>query len=74
MNKHFRINILAFMIAFVSGIIYVYMDVPKQRVIIKYPTPYNSNKLVYKGIDDNCYKFNVKEVECTQDAIKQPIV
>jgi hypothetical protein len=74
MNKHFRINILAFMIAFVSGIIYVFLDVPKERVIIKYPTPYNTNKLVYKGIDDNCYKFKVKEVECTQKAIKQPIV
>jgi hypothetical protein len=73
MNKQFRLNILAFIMAFICGFIFIYVDVPKERMIIKYPTPYNTNKLVYRGLDDNCYKVRAQEVKCTQDAIPQPI-
>lgn len=74
MIKHFTLNILAFIIAFAVGILYVFIDTPKQRNVIKYPTPYNSNKMVYKGLTDECYKFKVKEVKCTDKAIPQPII
>lgn len=73
-KKLFRLNILSFLIAFLLGLFYVYIDSPKQRVVIKYPTPYNTNKLIYKGLNDDCYKFKAKEVKCTLDAIPQPII
>jgi hypothetical protein len=73
-SKRFRFNILAFVIAFGLGILYVYLDSPKQRMIIKYPTPYNIDKIVYKGLDEECYKFKANEVKCTNKAIDQPIV
>lgn len=73
-NKHFRLNIISFVIAFIIGMIYVYINAPEQRLIIKYPTPYNVNKMVYKGLSDDCYKFKAKEVKCTQNAIEQPII
>ena len=48
-KKVFKFNFIAFFIAFFLGLTYVYLSVPKQRVIIKYPTPYNANKLIYKN-------------------------
>jgi hypothetical protein len=74
MSKIFKFNLLAFFIAFVLGMIYVYLDAPKKKLIIKYPTPYNVNKITYKGLTDECYVFDAKEVKCTKDAIIQPIV
>ncbi len=72
--KQFHFNIAAFIVAFVIGIIYVYIDAPKARIVVKYPTPYNANKIVYKGLNEDCYKFKAIEVECTKDAVAQPII
>lgn len=74
MEKKFSFNLFYFFIAFIAGIFYVYLDSPKPRIIIKYPTPYNTEKLTYKGLGDDCYKFNVNEVECTKGALHQPII
>lgn len=73
-SKHFRFNFLAFILTFILGMFYVYVDTPKPKMIIKYPTPYNVDKIVYKGLDEECYKFKAKEVKCTDQAIDQPIV
>lgn len=73
-EKRFKFNIYAFIIAFIFGIFYVYVTAPKQRLIIKYPTPYNANKVVYKNVDDLCYKFKSEIVECDKKSIPQPIV
>jgi len=73
--KTFSFNIFAFIIAFAIGIFYVYISTPKPKIIIKYPTPYNADKIVYRHSDnDTCYKFKVDEVKCTPDAIEQPII
>lgn len=74
MNKKFSFNLFYFFISFMAGLLYVYLDSPKPRIIIKYPTPYNTDKLTYRGLSDDCYKFKVKEVECTKNALQQPIV
>jgi hypothetical protein len=74
MQKVFKFNILAFIIAFVLGILYVYLDSPKPKMVIKYPTPYNAKKLTYKGLTGECYQFKASEIECTDDAMAQPIV
>jgi len=74
-TKHFTLNVIAFVIAFLFGLFYVtYMDAPKERSVIKYPTPYNVNKTVYKGLNDECYKFKATEVKCTPHSILQPII
>lgn len=73
-TKHFTLNIIAFVIAFIFGIFYTFIDVPKERSVIKYPTPYNVNKMVYKGLNDECYKFKATEIKCTVNAIPQPII
>ena len=73
-EKVFRFNYITFFIAFAVGILFVYISTPKQKIIIKYPTPYNSNKIVYKNENDFCYKYEVSEIKCTDKAIDQPII
>jgi hypothetical protein len=73
-KKVFRFNFIAFFIAFFIGISYVYLSAPKQKIIIKYPTPYNSNKIIYKNESDLCYTYEVEDIKCNNKAIEQPII
>jgi hypothetical protein len=73
-EKKFAFNFLAFFTAFSIGMLYVYIDTPRPRMIIKYPTPYNAENIVYKGLSGDCYKFKMEEVKCTKEAIEQPII
>lgn len=73
-EKKFNFNILAFIIAFTIGILFVYLSAPKPRIIIKYPTPYNADKIVYKNENDICYKYKVSEIKCSDKSIEQPII
>jgi hypothetical protein len=69
----FRFNFLAFIIAFTIGILFVYLSAPKQKIIIKYPNPYNSDKIVYRSENDVCYKYKAEKVDCNSNAIEQPV-
>jgi len=73
-KKIFRFNYMAFIIGFTIGILYVYLSTPKPRIITKYPTPYNSDKNIYKNENEICYKYDVEEVKCDKNAISQPII
>jgi len=73
-EKKFKFHFIAFIIAFAIGILFVYLSAPKRRIIIKYPTPYNIDKIVYKNENDICYKYKLDEVKCTDKAINQPII
>jgi len=73
-QKKFNFNFLAFIIAFAIGMLFVYLSAPKPRIIIKYPTPYNADKIVYKNENDICYKYKVNEIKCTDKSIEQPII
>lgn len=73
-EKKFVFNFFAFFTALSIGMFYVYMDIPRPRLIIKYPTPYNAENIVYKGLSGDCYKFKMTEVKCTDNTIEQPII
>ena len=60
------VNPIAFIAAFCLGIFIVYISVPEPKVIIKYPTPDNVEKNVYKDMSDTCYKYKAKEVKCSK--------
>jgi hypothetical protein len=74
MVKVFKFNYITFFVAFILGLIYVTLSVPKMRKIIKYPTPYNADKILYKGLSGDCYKFKAEEVNCDDKSIPQPII
>jgi hypothetical protein len=73
-TRMFRMNWLSFFLAFILGIFYVYISSPPIRNVIKYPTPYNANKIVYMNHDNQCYKYNAEEVKCTDASLTQPII
>ena len=48
----------------------MYCTAPVPEVIIKYPTPENSENTVFKDDVDNCYKFISSEIDCPKDKKK----
>lgn len=74
MDKRIKLRIIPFLLSFMIGFIFIYINSPKPRVIIKYPTPYNSEKVYYKGLTGDCYKFKYEIVDCDKNAIEQPII
>lgn len=67
----------AFIIAFGIGLLYVYMSAPPQKIVLKYPTPYNAGKVTYRDSADTCFQFVANKVKCPEDRSNvksQPIV
>lgn len=69
----FKIHFGSFIIAFALGMFFVYINIPKPNVVIKYPTPDNVNNVTYQDPAKNCYQYEAKKVECTNDSVKQPV-
>ena len=64
------INFKWFLISLALGLFLAYCTASKPEVIVKYPTPDNSNNLIFEDDVNNCYKFNVDEVTCPKDKSK----
>ena len=62
----------AFFAAFGIGLLAVYVIQPAVNYIDQYPNPHNMDRVVYRDIAGDCYKFNAKDVTCTSDAVAQP--
>jgi hypothetical protein len=74
MVTKFEFQWIWFFVAFSVGILYVYLVHPKPPVVIKFPTPLNAGKVIYKDTSGTCYVYNAKPTKCTPDAIEQNIV
>ena len=61
------IDAKAFFIAFAIGIFLTYIYSPPKKIIIKWPTPENAGKVVYKDHADVCYKYKANELPCPDD-------
>lgn len=70
----FKFHFLTFIIAFSIGILACYIMNPKPQIVLKFPSPQNVGQIVYKDNADNCFAFKADQVECTKDAINQPII
>jgi hypothetical protein len=57
----------SFFIAIAIGLFISYIYAPTKKIIIKWPTPENSEKIVYKDDADTCYKYKANEVPCPDD-------
>jgi hypothetical protein len=72
---HFPIFLMSFSLAF----LYVYLVAPERKALIKYPTPFNSKKLIYhnNNTHDECYMYESSKVDCPHDPTKisiQPVI
>jgi hypothetical protein len=61
------INVTAFFIALAIGLFFTYIFAPKKKIIIKWPTPENAGKLIYKDYSELCYKYKANEIPCPDD-------
>jgi len=71
------INPYVFIIAFIIGIFFVYINHPEPIIIYKYPNPDNAGKLTYQDKNKNCYKYESTEVKCPSDPnliLEHPII
>lgn len=58
------ISLPIFIISLAIGIFLVYITNPPKDIIYVYPTPENVDKLQYKDTLDNCFKYDMNEVQC----------
>ena len=56
------INPLWFFISLSIGILLTYLFSSEYKTIIKYPHP--SKDIIYKDLDDTCYKYVANEIKC----------
>jgi hypothetical protein len=61
------IDLRAFFIAFLLGLLFVYLRMDTPRVVYKYPTPWNAGQITYIDEANVCYKYRVERVECPAD-------
>jgi hypothetical protein len=61
------IDARAFFIALFIGLFFTYIYSPPKKIILKWPTPENAGKLIYKDHSDTCYKYKAGEIPCPDD-------
>ena len=44
-----KLNVFAFIVSFCLGIFYVYISSPTPNIVMKFPSPYNTGKVIYKN-------------------------
>lgn len=71
-----NIRFTYFFIAFAIGLFFCYILTPAPEVVIKFPSPQNAGKVMYRDKSDTCYTYRADAVECPMDTSKiksQPI-
>jgi hypothetical protein len=67
MNIFKFINLPVFLVAFVLGVLFVYLVEPQTKKVFVYPTSETWDKIQYKDAVGNCFGFQQTEVECPKD-------
>jgi hypothetical protein len=64
------INLKIFIISLAVGLFYIYITDEYKPIMVIYPTPENIKEYQYKDKTDNCYTYDLNEVECPEDSTK----
>ena len=59
-----KINVFYFLLSFAFGILYVYISRPESKVVVKFPSPYNAGRVMYRDKAGSCYKFKAEKKSC----------
>lgn len=63
-----KLSPIAFFISFIIGFIICSIMDPEQKIVIKFPSPINSEKIIYKDEDNStCYKIKASKETCPID-------
>jgi len=76
MFKNFNVmryvNIPVFLVSLIIGFLFVYLTMPKERMIYVFPNPENVDILQYKDKTNSCFQYKQTEVSCSnQQNIRQ---
>ena len=61
------ISIPIFAISFILGLLFIYILGPQTKTIYVYPSPENTNKVLFKDNANNCFYYDELEVKCPTD-------
>ena len=53
-----------FFISLFIGLMMCYVLTPPPKIVFRHPTPENAQDTIYQDKSDNCYKYEVDEVQC----------
>lgn len=67
-----RLNPLAFALALGVGLMIVYITAPRPRRVLRFPSPLNAGKTVYKDARKGCYVYQPEKVPCDETALVPP--
>jgi hypothetical protein len=62
-----KIKFLYFLLAFSFGLLLCYVMTPMPEVVLKFPTPFNAGRVVYRDKADTCYVYRADAVSCPMD-------
>ena len=68
------IDLKIFIVTLSIGLFYTYITDDYKKVIVLYPTPDNIKEYQYKDKTDNCYTYDLNEVDCPDDENKYQTV
>tara|TARA_B110001452_G_C14981321_1_gene343036 strand:- start:11 stop:247 length:237 start_codon:yes stop_codon:yes gene_type:complete len=57
------INFPIFLLSLLFGLVFIYFNDDKQKILV-YPTPHNVHKIEYKDKAENCFEYNMEEIQC----------
>lgn len=74
-----RLNLMALVASFAIGIMLTYVIVPTPRVVVKFPSPYNAGRVLYRDKADTCFMYRSDHVECSSadkpgEVLPQPLL
>jgi hypothetical protein len=62
-----RVNLKIFLLAFAVGLLVCYIMTPAPEVVVKFPSPYNAGKVVYKDKAGACFMYKADKSTCPRD-------
>ncbi len=71
------LNFFYFILSFSIGLFVCYVTAPQPEIILKFPSPTNAGKVIYKDKAEQCYAYKADKVVCpdTKTNVKpQPIL
>lgn len=67
-----KLNPLAFAVSLGIGLMIVYMTAPRPRRVVRFPSPLNEGKTIYRDAQKGCYVYQSEKVACDETAMIPP--
>lgn len=62
-----RLSYSALFFGFLCGLFLIGIFHKKEKIIIQYPTPTNAGKIIYKDLQDKCFKYHSIRTKCSEN-------